>query len=496
MSKSFEITVSHGFRIPKVYKSQDPRLVEEALLLGAYIQEHVHTQRATDEMKTVLEESQREWEVQMAEKDEELHAIQQELATLQTTLQTQRREWSEAQTTLRKEERRLVSLELERDMEALKSRCQVAEERKQALESSRDADMQRVEQQTRSLLQQTLAVREEQVRTSQSTLAQLQEAYHRQAEELKGLNDFLRRKITNVRVKGSEYESTFRDLLTRTFGLTEQFALTETARNGVGHAGDFLMKTGGNSILWELKDYDRPVPKQEVEKFQRDMKETKDVRVGVMISRGTEITGKVRQGDREVEFLEGKLLVYLSRFEFMGDEQTTLQSLFPLFRVWWELARDDEETDHLEETIRALEKVLEESVRKKTEWRVHRSRMEETLRWMSEMVEDTEEALRLTLKRIQTRHGVASLALPEGIFRDAVLDDKTHEMLCLLLDAFEPGEGETPLADMSDVLSKQKGISKETARKYILATLLDTAVVATKGKPTMIRGLVPKKEGP
>jgi hypothetical protein len=493
MSKSFEITVSHGFRIPKVFKSGNKEAIEEALLLGAYIQDHVQTQRSTDELKTALEETNQEWESQVAEREAEIQRLQEEIQTLQTSIQTMRREVAETSGAVRKEERRLVTLELEREMEALRARCQAAEECKLALEANRDADFKRVQQQTRDLLQQTIAVREEQVRSAHTTLVTLQDAYNKQAEELRSLNDFLRRKITNVRVKGSEYEGTFRELLTRTFGLLDRFELVETARNGIGHAGDFLMKTGGHTIMWELKDYDRPVPQKEVEKFQRDMKETKDVRVGVMISRGTEITGKVRHGDREVEFVEGKLMVYLSRFEFMGDEQTTLQSLFPLFKVWWELAKDEEETDHLEETIRALEKVLEEAVRKKTEWRVHKSRMEETMRWMSEMVEDTEDAVRITLKRIQTGHGAPALEIPEGLFRTGVLDDKSRDLLALLLDLYEPGEGECSLNDISDVVSTHNHITKDTARKHILAVLLDTAVVAAKGKPTMIRGLVAKK---
>jgi hypothetical protein len=349
------------------------------------------------------------------------------------------------------------------------------------------------------MMQQVVAVREEQVRTTSAALKTLESAYERQAEELRALNEFLRRRQQNVKVKGNDYESEFRDALVRAFGTADRFALAETAKNGIGHAGDFLMRLnhgpmGGSeqTVLWEVKNYDKPVPKAEVDKFQRDVKENQDVLVGVMVSRYTDIVGKVARGDRDMEFLEGKLLIYLSRFESQGDEVVTLQTLVPLFRIWWEVVRDEEETAHLEDTIRELERLLTDLTRRRQEWRVHKSRMDDTMRWMSECVEDTETRIERLLKQIQSGHAATEFAVPEGgPFRPVHYDERNRDTVSILLESYGVGEGEVRLTDLCDVLAARKKMGKDTARKYVLAALADTAVLTAPGKPTLVRGLFP-----
>lgn len=400
-------------------------------------------------------------------------------------------------------------LEAEEKVAAAQRRLEAAEERRALLEASRTADIREAEERTRALLGEALQLREAQVLAGQQAFAALDATYKSQAEELRALNDFLRRRVTNVKTKGMEYEATFRDLLLRAFGILERFALVDTAKQGVGHAGDFLMtvahKGVAQRVLWEVKNYDKPVPKSEVDKFQRDVLENADVRVGVMVSRSTDITGRASKGDREIEMLEGKLLIYLNRFEQMGEDlPVVLQSLLPLFQVWWfakegeEDVGDDEDggaVKKVREGIQELNTLLGDLVRRRQEWRVHRSRMEETLQWVANQVEDAEVRVEAVLRHLQGGGvgGAGDLDIPAGVFRPIHMDERLRETIGILLDTYVGStEGEVRLSDLSDLVAAKKHIGKETAKKWVLAALADGAVVSAPGKPTRVRGLVPK----
>lgn len=432
----------------------------------------------------------------------EAQQTSQKIHDLETALQDQIRQGQEAERLAkiaaaqaerdaRKQEREATLLECEGRMQKYQAAMQAAEERKAALEASRDRDIAATEERTKAMMSEIIRIREEQLKSADGSLKSLQMAYDRQAEELKSLNDFLRRKVTNVKTKGNEYEGIFRDLLLRAYQVVEDFTLLDTNKNGVGHAGDFLMRVGRERILWEVKHYDKPVPKQEADKFQRDMLEHKDIRVGVMVSRTTEMVGKTAQGDRHIEFVEGKLLIYLSRFEFLGDEVATLQSLMPLFRLWWSVREDEEQSEHVEQTLRDLEKLTADLAKRKTEWRLHRNRMDETARWMTEFIEEAEERVEAILKHMQS--GTEDLEIPEGLFRSEYLDEKIRKTVGWILEDYEPApRSEVRLVDMCDVLAARRKISKDLARKYILAALLDSAVHTVPGKATVVVGFAKK----
>lgn len=499
--KVLEVAVHSDYRVPAVYKTGVAEDIEEALTLGAKIQEQVRSQRASEDVKravaekeaeltTVLEEQQAE----LKERQEQIASYYQELQTLrsqlQTSIQSHRQEMMDLDKDVRKQERDAALLEMEEKIRTAEHRCRMAEERKEQMELLKEKEVRVAEERVQQFMQKIVQVREEQVQASQAAVRALEDAYKRQSEELKSLNDFLRRKITNVKTKGNEYEMEFRERLLTAFGTGDGFSLLDTARNGVGHAGDFLMQWGSHTILWEVKNYDKPVPKSEVEKFQRDMLENKAVRVGVMVSRSTEITGKTSTGDRELEFLEGKLLIYLSRFEFMGDEQITLQSLLPLFRIWWESTKEEEESAQLHRSIRDLEKIVADLTKKRQEWRVHKNRMEDSMRWMSEMVEDAEQNVEHVLRTLQKRTIVSEEPeIPEGIFRSSFTDEKMRNTIQWILQLYEISPtSEIRLSDMADKVSQSRSVSRDCARKYILAALQDTAVYTAPGKPTIVRG--------
>ncbi len=535
------LELSQKFKVPALFVSGTTKEKEDALTLGAKILHLVQIETATQEIKAAVERKEAEFSAELStiraaytESQEQLLSIQKTLeevqqrtrnqiqearaqereaamleleakAKSQTILQEElqklkqeydafqqksRLELKDVEKEARKREREATLLELETQIQKAQTIAETAEERRRFLEKARDTDIQAAEQRVRVMMQEVIRVREEQVKTTEGTLLNLQDAYAKQTEQLQALNDFLRRKITNAKAKGNEYELQFRDILARTFHIVDDFALEDSNRNGIGHAGDFLMRLEGRRIMWEVKNYDKPVPKQESEKFQRDMLEHKDILVGVMVSRCTEITGKATQGDRHIEFVEGKLLVYLSRFEFMGDEQTTLQSLMPLFRVWWMAQREDSQTEHVEETIRDLEKVVGELAKRKTDWRVHRSRMEETLKWMTEVIQESEDRVEAILRRIQSGVVSETREIPEGLFRSEAVDEKVRKTIGWILEDYDLcPDSEIRLKDVAEKLSVKRKISQDVARKYVLAALMDSAILNQPGKAILIKGL-------
>jgi sugar-specific transcriptional regulator TrmB len=152
--------------------------------------------------------------------------------------------------------------------------------------------------------------------------------------------------------------------------------------------------------------------------------------------------------------------------------------------------REDSQTEHVEETIRELEKVVGELAKRKTDWRVHRSRMEETLKWMTEVIQESEDRVEAILRRIQS--GVVSEAreIPDGLFRSEAVDEKVQKTIGWILEDYDlyPAS-EIRLKDVAEKLSVKRKISQDVARKYILAALMDSAILNQPGKAVLIKGL-------
>jgi hypothetical protein len=213
-----------------------------------------------------------------------------------------------------------------------------------------------------------------------------------------------------------------------------------------------------------------------------------------MISKSTDIVGKTAKGYRELEFVEGKLLVYVSRFEMHEDPVEFLQSLLPLFQIWWESQREDETAAVLADTLKELERLLGDLTRKRTEWRVHKARLEETTRWMAEVVEDAEARVESLLRLMRAGQTIGGgLEVPEGIFRSLHADDRIRETVGIVLEAYAPGEGEVRLNDLAELLAAKRSLAKTTAKQHILAALQDAVVISAPGKPTLVRGLSMRK---
>lgn len=485
------------------YECATPDECAEALRIGATLHDTLKTMHANDEIKAIEERKNTEI-IRIRE-----HAAEQ-TASLQTQLQTAQSSLTDMQHRIhqllenqRKELSFAASAEKERIQEQFKhqiselqheirlnqEKYDVLMERRKALEADREQDIRAAEERTQMLLQHTLDEKERAILRAEKTLETLHESYARQTDELRGLSDMLRKKTTNtnVKVKGTEYEALFREKLIAAFGVGERFELMDTARSGVGHAGDYLMKWGDHTILWEVKNYDKNVPTAEVDKFRRDVKDNPQVRIGVMVSRYTPITGKIQKGDRDIEFVEGKMLLYLSHFESMSDD--TLMNLMFLFRVWWSCDNGHaEENETKETTIRIIEKLHTEALKAKTEWRLHKSRLDETIRWMAERVDEAETRLKNALNIIQGT--VETLDIPDGIFRNYEGDERSQrDIQTILRHVTIDSSASLVLNDLAELFAKERSVTRDTAKTHIRAVLLDSVVNAHKGKTVRVTGM-------
>jgi hypothetical protein len=496
----FTVQVPHGF-VCDWYLTATPEMTAEALTLGAHVYGTLQTMKASEELQTLEAEKTAEIariretaaaataavQAQLARAEEERTAA---LARLSSSLDAQRAELAAAAAA---DKDRVAAvhatrlLEVQDELRLLKERYDGLQERRKQLEQGRDADIRIAEERTRVLLQTALDEKERAVQRAEATLASFKDLYAKQSEELKSLADLIRRKPTSSKAKGSEYESFFSDKLKAVYGVCERFRLVDTAHSGIGHAGDYLMGIADHTILWEMKNYDRIVPSAEVEKFRRDVKENADVRIGVMVSRSTAITGK--SSDREVEFMDGKLLIYLANFESMSDD--TLPQLMFLFRIWWYMDKGvtTEEEDSKVVAIRQIESLHKEATEARVEWRKHKSQMDDAIRWMAERVEKTEERLKATLNVLLG--AATTVEVPPGIFRDVAGDARaTADVQAILRHTTATVGGSCLLNDLAAAIATEKRVSVDTAKQHIQAVLSDGAIDKGKGRPTRIVGLV------
>lgn len=497
-SASVTLEVPSSYKLPEFYAYADPPIVAEALTIGASLYDILHKKHTDDRIQEL--EARKDAEIagiretaatQIAELSSQMDALKhthaqrlKELTELQTAKEAAART-DEHERLTRSFTQKLRDLQTE--LLEIQERNTALVARRAELEACRDVDIARAEASTKALLQLAMDEKQRSVERLEREKEKLTAILEKQTAEIANLNEFIRRKpTTNVKTKGNDFEAVFRTRLVSAFGVNPKFVLEDSARNGVGHAGDFKMKWGEHTVLWECKDYDKPVPAAEVEKFKRDMKENADVRVGVMISRFTPIVGKTTSGDRHVEFLDGKMYIYLSQFEDMSDD--TLKNLMPLFQFWWDSDRNTESEESRITAVRQIEKLYANATKARTEWRVHKARMEEVMRWMAETVEENEHKLQQALNVLNG--AVAVLAVPVGIFRSCDGDERATQLIQLMLEIIEPAPDTSILMnELAEQVAKRQLISANTAKTHIRSVLLDDVLETPKGKPTRIRGV-------
>ena len=486
LNRSINIHIKSDFVIPEVYIKGSIEEVEEALWIGATIQQSVKTRRSNDEVRKITEI-----------KDSEIHRIQGMYNEKLTKLLDDIRlvtcekdrlgsEYSEMLKDARTKEKEIVSRDYEeklrtikKDHDILSTRYESLESRRRILEETRNKDIQDAVKRTEELMEKLVSSKEEQLCKMELTYTRLHETIVKQSDEISKLSSNLNKRSANVKTKGSDYEHEFYEKLKRNYGLCRGFLLKDTS--ALGHEMDFSMEIEGNTIMWEVKNYTSTVPKPEVEKFLRDLKENPS-KIGVMISRSTDIYGKNHSGNMLSEFDNDKMMIYINKFEeFCGDDENRVfQMLTSLFRVWWEYHREQTDTFDRVEMIRELEKAIEYISKRRTDWKRHKSHIDELSRWASDLLDESQGRLDSILKKTRVEN---IEYVPCDIFRDGCEKLWIDSIMTVCIIG-----GEIEIRELVQSVGIHHKLSKDTIRSNIMAVIKDSAIIK-KGNVKYIKGI-------
>ena len=538
-TRLLELTVGSKYILPEFFERAEPSEVEQALTLGALVCETVVSAKASAEIKDIITKKQAEVDTlrqrfteQMTEiqtqtaekirltdikKDEEIAFIKsmtsKKIAEIQAemTTATEERETLIAKHTrelkdlreyqqaeegkIRVTEREHVTQQMNQRIQQLQTEIHIQAERnagllerKNQLEATRDADIRHAEERALALLKPAMAEKDQRIAAAQETIRSHNEAYANLADTLTRLTESVTRRSANAKLKGSKFEGDLRALLTQYYGTNERFKLVDSAASGIGHEGDIIMHWNEEQILWEGKNYDYPVPTAEVVKFRNDMRDNPMIRVGVMISDHSPITGMTERGDMKTEFMNGQMHVYISNFHNFSPSLLSL--LLELFHVHWNSESITEKDESKESAIRNIAELHNTSQRIKKEWRLQQSRMREGMQFMADTVDTFEDAIQRILTNLQAGAVTKCHEVPSTMFRPTHGDEKLEQTIQIILDLTSIREGASiALNDLADLLSKRKTLSRDTARTHIKAVLQDSVFETVKGKPTILRGL-------
>ena len=312
-----EITllVPASFILPKLYLDIDPEATAKSLILGAHA-----------------------YELMLAEGQKQTHEAL--FSSLQTkAAATYEPQLNELQERLEKE-REAAAKALEKEVQKavrLKERLEEEEQRR------RDTER-RVREEERANREEICAEKDNRIHTLQTQLAtklgsveqSLKENSRAVADQFQTFKEQILKTTAGSKKKGDHGEGLFRDILLRAFGSTSRNETFDIEGVGTeGHQGDLRMQWRGHRILVEVKNYDRNVESKEVTKFLRDMEESRDVSLGIMVGLYKGIAGHTKAGRVDIEELrDGRICIYLTEFMLHEDPILVLQSLKPFLETF------------------------------------------------------------------------------------------------------------------------------------------------------------------
>jgi len=497
LTKLIQLQVRSDFVVPQVFTKGSLEEVEEALWIGATIQQSIQTRRSNDEVKKVMELKDTEilriqtmYQDKMTKLIDDIRNLTSEKENIQSRINEGLKEAKQMERdTLQREWDEKIRL-LRKDHEILTTRYEALETRRRLLEESRTKDIQDAVKRTEELMEKVIISKQEQLTKMETAYYQLQETIHKQTQEITKLGTTLGKRNANVKTKGSDYEEEFGEKLKRNYGLCRGFQLKDT-RLGMGHEMDFSMELENQVVMWELKNYTSIVPKTETDKFLRDLKENSQTKIGVMISRSTDIYGKNHFGYLLTEFDNDKMMIYINKFEeFCGeDENRIFQILMSLFRIWWEYHREENNTIDRSEIIRELEKAIEDISKRRTDWRRHRAHLDELSRWTMDLLDESEGRLDRLLKKARNHEEQIEdrpFVIPEGVFRDSG-EEKEIMWMKSIMKVCSPG-GEIEVRELVELLTTHHKLSRDTIRSNVMSIIKDSAVLK-KGVVKYIKGI-------
>lgn len=517
MAKQFIIHVSKTFQVPEVYTSESVDDIQEALWIGATIQESVRAYRSDSTVLKLQDDYKKEIYTLKNLNQEHEKELQKEIKNLEEERHSLQDKYIIGLKLARAEGNEMARRELDDKVRSIETKLDLLEDRKRFLEETRQDDIHKAVETERIVMERVISEKEKEITRMESVMKALQEAIGKNSEEIGKLGGTIAKRITsNVKLKGSIFENEFHDSLVHAYGTIRDFDLKNTAHGG-GHEGDYIMSIEGEQVMWELKDYTADVPKKEVEKLFRDIKDCKGAKIGVMVSRVSDIAG--RHGAIVTEIVDNRLLIYVNKYDDWDSGSIggigLFQILLQIFRTWWKIhdriqekgelcvgdvfAKSEElrvATQRLDDTLATIQKQAEDLKLRRTEWRTHKGRMEDMSRWISRLLDESNSNLESILRCLrdipeEAKYVFRELTIDEKRIFQIPVDDRDNEWLALILRhcsiSMDP-DSYIELLELENLILEEKKMAKDTIRSHILRCIQDDAV-RKRGSKKVIMGL-------
>jgi hypothetical protein len=191
---------------------------------------------------------------------------------------------------------------------------------------------QRIREEERRNREEILKEKDKVIDTMKKLNEDFQQSQKAIVSEFHTMKDQIIRTTTTSKTKGNLGEFIFTDYLRKAFGgvgLREHFNIESKGKEA--HMGDIHLEVRDVKSLWEVKNYEYPVPKKEDDKFLKDMETNPHMQYGVLTSLYTKIQNHSNVGSIDLQFLaDGRFVLYISEFLSHDDPLMYLFSLKPM----------------------------------------------------------------------------------------------------------------------------------------------------------------------
>jgi hypothetical protein len=489
------LQISSTFVLPDIYKSGKTKEIEEALWIGALIQGKISRECTNDTIAMFEENKQKEILAIRTKADNLENNLKSEIVELQTRIDIVRQKHLEELRDTKKKVAQEKEQEYLEQISVFQQNIAALESRRKFLEQSRDTDIATAVKRERETLERIILEKEKDQERMLGIVDRLQDTIARQTDELSKLGNSISRRTIDSKhstEKGASYEEIFKSKLCKYYGILQGFELKDTAKSG-GHEGDQVMMIENKGVMWELKNYADKVPSIEVKKFLKDLKGMEGVRIGVMVSRKSDITGIGSGGGPFViDVIDDRLVIYINRFEELfgesQDEYYVFQILLGIFRMWWKYGsinrganEENSRVDCIEEILHEAEKGLEDLAKRRTEWRTHKGRIDDCVRWIGSLLDDSVVRLSRLIKKIKEKSDdecSTSNELPSSLIVGCT--DKYEKIVSSLLKLYvfdADSNNEISVNEICEAVAKDIGQTKESINRVIGGIFIDSVFV-------------------
>ena len=193
MTMPLTLKLSKDFKIPDIYLTDSIESIQEALWIGATIQQSVHAYRADSAVQVIQDTAKKEVDALK----QRIAMLQSERCLLEESHQTAIRiTRSNASDTVRKE--------LSEKMASIENQLALVEERRRFVEDAKQEDIRKAVEAERACVERIIKEKEKEIGRLDTTMRMFQELLTKQTEEIQRINGTITKKATaetNVKVR-------------------------------------------------------------------------------------------------------------------------------------------------------------------------------------------------------------------------------------------------------------------------------------------------------